>query len=132
MQIPIDADLYELAKSIVYPRYKKPSAYRSGALVKQYKKLGGRYLIVGDNIDDFPLARWQSGEMWLNLNALLRGQELPCGVKYKGQIDKTVCRPKYKVNDKTPKPLAGELTPSQIKKAIKQKNQGMRVNWANL
>ncbi len=39
MPQPKDKVLYELAKNIVYPQYEKPSAYRSGALVKKYKQL---------------------------------------------------------------------------------------------
>jgi hypothetical protein len=36
-----DKALYEKAKATVYAIYKKPSAFRSGALVKEYKRLGG-------------------------------------------------------------------------------------------
>lgn len=43
MPTPIDKDLYERAKREIYAIYKQPSAYRSGALVKRYKELGGRY-----------------------------------------------------------------------------------------
>jgi hypothetical protein len=35
--------LYEKAKKIIYKKYEKPSAYRSGALVKLYKEMGGTY-----------------------------------------------------------------------------------------
>jgi len=131
--IPLNPVLYEKAKKIVYAQYTKPSAYRSGALVKKYKELGGTYSDTSKkSIDDKPLKRWQSNEKWLNLNALLKGEELPCGVTYKGQKEKTVCRPKYKVSEKTPKPLALELTSSQIKKAIKIKNEGKKINWKKL
>jgi len=41
MAIPINKELYEKAKEIVYKQYSKPSAYRSGALVKKYKSMGG-------------------------------------------------------------------------------------------
>ncbi len=51
---PNDLALYEKAKSIVYPRYSKPSAYRSGALQKEYKRLGGTYSDDGGR----PLKRW--------------------------------------------------------------------------
>ena len=72
-------------------------------------------------------------EKWLNLNALIDiGQELPCGTKYKNQKDKTVCRPKKKVNKNTAKPLAYELSEKQRQKAIKQKNEGKRINWSEL
>ncbi len=39
----LDPDIYARAKDIVYKQYKKASAYRSGALVKKYKEMGGRY-----------------------------------------------------------------------------------------
>jgi hypothetical protein len=104
----------------------KPSAYRSmlmgklGMTEKTPKKTEN-------------LLRWNKLEEWLNLNALLDiGEELPCGQKYKGQKDKTVCRPKYKINEKTPEPLAYDLTEKQIKKAIKLKNKGDRINWQNI
>jgi hypothetical protein len=72
-------------------------------------------------------------EQWLNLNALIDvGKELPCGEQYKGQTDKTVCRPKNKINKNTPEPLAYDLTEKQIKEAIKKKNRGERINWKEI
>ena len=53
--IPINKKLYERVKAEIYPRYKKPSAYRSGAVVKRYKDLGGKFR---DNEKGRPLARW--------------------------------------------------------------------------
>ena len=41
--VVLDKDIYQKAKTIVYDQYKKASAYRSGALVRKYKELGGRY-----------------------------------------------------------------------------------------
>jgi hypothetical protein len=41
--VVLDKDIYEKAKTIVYAQYRKASAYRSGALVRKYKDLGGRY-----------------------------------------------------------------------------------------
>lgn len=52
--VPLNKKLYEQAKAEVYPRYKKPSAYRSGAVVKRYKELGGKFKDNGGR----PLARW--------------------------------------------------------------------------
>jgi len=41
---PTNPSLYAKAKAIVKSRVKKwPSAYASGQLVQQYKKMGGRY-----------------------------------------------------------------------------------------
>jgi hypothetical protein len=53
---PLDKQLYEQAKRVVYRRYRKPSAYRSGALVKYYLEHGGRY--KGDKHEGLPLKRW--------------------------------------------------------------------------
>lgn len=79
------------------------------------------------------LKRWNQLEHWLNLNALIDvGKELPCGQKYKGQKDKTVCRPKKKITEKTPEPLAYDLTEKQIKEAIKKKNRNERINWKEI
>jgi hypothetical protein len=52
--VPLNKKLYERVKAEIYPRYKKPSAYRSGAVVKRYKDLGGKFR---DN-NGRPLARW--------------------------------------------------------------------------
>lgn len=104
----------------------KPSAYRSMLM----GKLGMTEKTPKKTKD---LKRWNQLEEWLNLNALVDYDiELACGQKYKGQKDKTVCRPKKKVNEKTPTPLAYDLTEKQIRKAIKKKNKGERIDWKNL
>ena len=44
MAKPTNPQLYAKAKAIVKKRVKKrPSAYASGQLVQQYKKMGGKY-----------------------------------------------------------------------------------------
>ena len=109
-------------KDYIFKNY-KPSAYRSMIL----SKYGFSKPITKSNKG--ALKRW-SDEEWINLNALLHlNKIMPCGKKYKGQIDKTVCRPMYKINDKTPKPLALELSKKDIEDAIKRKNKGERINW---
>jgi hypothetical protein len=62
--MPTDKRLYEKAKNIVYKQYDKPSAYRSGALVKKYKDMGGEYESDGEGR---PLKRWYK-EDWASLN----------------------------------------------------------------
>lgn len=104
----------------------KPSAYRS----MQLSKLGLSKPTTKSNKG--ALLRW-SKETWLNLNALKDKQiEIPCGKKYRGQTQPTVCRPKKKVSSKTPKPLAKDLTKKQIEKAIEIKITGKRINWSKL
>jgi hypothetical protein len=103
----------------------KPSAYRS-------MLMGKLSLTEKSSKKTADLLRWNK-EHWLNLNALIDMKiELPCGQKYKGQKDKTVCRPKYKINDKTPTPLAYNLSEKQIKKAIQKKNNGEKINWKKI
>ena len=103
----------------------KPSAYRS-------MKMSQFGITPKNKRNKNDLMNW-TREEWLNLNALIDYDiELPCGQKYKGQTDKTVCRPKKKVNEKTPTPLAYDLSEKQIRKAIKQKNKGKRIDWQNL
>lgn len=85
--IPIDKALYEKAKAEVYPKYKKPSAYRSGALIKRYKELGGRFKEQGER----KLARWFK-EDWKDV----AGMDYP------------VYRPTKRITKDTP------LTPSEI------------------
>lgn len=104
----------------------KHSAYRSMKLAKEGKTKPTTKANKG------ALQRW-TDEKWLNLNALIYlGKELPCGTKYKDQKEPTVCRPKKKISEKTPTPLAKDLTKKQIEKAIKIKKQGQRILWSKL
>lgn len=107
------------------PKKEKHSAYRSMKLASEGKSKPTTKANKG------ALQRW-SDEEWLNLNALILGKELPCGTKYKGQKEPTVCRPNKKVNEKTPKPLAKDLTKKQIEKAIEIKKKGKRIDWSKL
>lgn len=103
----------------------KHSAYRSMKLASEGKTKPTTKANRG------ALMRWTM-EKWLNLNALIdKGQKLPCGTKYKGQKEPTVCRPSVKVSKDTPT-LAKEYTTKQIKKAIEKKKKGERIIWAEL
>jgi hypothetical protein len=105
----------------------KPSAYRSMHIAK-LRNYSGNNKKKNEN----DLQKWIL-ERWVNLNAQLKGYTLPCGKKYPGQTTPTVCRPSIKIdNKKTPTPLASELTNKQIKKAIKIKQSGKRINWKDL
>ena len=104
----------------------KPSAYTSMRL----SKLGLTKPTTKKNKG--ALIRWTK-EKWINLNALKdENIILPCGRKYKGQTEPTVCRPSKKISEKTPKPLAKNLTSKQIQKAIKIKKKGKRISWKDL
>lgn len=44
MPIPTNPKLYEQVKKYADTIYEKPSAYKSGFIVKKYKELGGEYI----------------------------------------------------------------------------------------
>ena len=68
MSTPANPELYNFAKSIIWSQYSKNSAYRSGALQKLYKSLGGKYTSKKPtNIDELPLKRWYL-ERWEDVN----------------------------------------------------------------
>lgn len=99
--IPIDKDKYEKAKEIVYPRYKKPSAYRSGAVIKKYKELGGRFKEDGER----KLQRWFEEE-WKDI----------------GDKNYPVYRPTKRVNINTPL-TESEIDPKNLKNQISEKQK---------
>jgi hypothetical protein len=99
--IPINKKLYERAKAEVYPRYKKPSAYRSGAVVKRYKELGGKFKDNGGR----PLARWFKEE-WSDV----------------GDKEYPVYRPTKRISKDTPLTPA-EIDPENLQLQISEKQK---------
>ena len=119
MPSPKDAALYERAKKKVYPKYDKPSAYRSGALVKEYKKMyqekhGSAAAYEGAKAN-VGLTRWYK-EDWKNQ----RGET---GYSKKGDV----YRPTKRITKDTPKTFS-ELKPSEVKTAMKKKATRGRVD----
>ena len=96
----IDKDLYNFVKQKADKIYKKPSAYKSGYIVKTYKELGGRY-----KTDKQPknLKRWFQ-EKWMDI----------------GNKAYPVYRPTIRVNENTPLTV-NEISSSNLKKQIKRK-----------
>ena len=107
---PNNQALYDFAKSITYMRYKKHSAYRSGAVIKLYKQLGGTFK---DDKTDKPLKRWFKEE-WKDVNPLKTDKSYP------------VYRPTKRISKETPLTVK-EIDPknlleqSMIKQIIKGK-----------
>ena len=99
--VPLNKKLYERAKAEVYPRYKKPSAYRSGAVVKRYKELGGKFK---DN-NGRPLARWFKEE-WKDI----------------GDKEYPVYRPTKRISKDTPLTPA-EIDPENLQLQISEKQK---------
>lgn len=105
MPIPINKDLYNLVKREADIKYSKPSAYKSGYIVKEYKKRGGKYK---DDKEPRNLKRWFK-EKWGDI----------------GGLDYPVYRPFKRVSSKTPL-TAYEIDPyNAIQQIIlKQKIRG--------
>ena len=117
MPKPNDKELYEKIKKEITNKY-KPSAYRSGLLVKKYKeeyykKHKNNNAYSGDR-QNSNLKRWFN-EKWTNQ----RGE---VGYKTKGDI----YRPTIRINSKTPTTI-NELTPQQISRAKNEKKVKGRV-----
>jgi hypothetical protein len=95
--------LYEEVKKYVDSIYKKPSAYKSGFLVKKYKELGGTY---SDDDKEKQLKRWFS-ESWKNV---ANKQQYP------------VLRPSIIVNKNTPLTIQ-EIDPKNLQDQIRLKQK---------
>ncbi len=102
-----DKAIYEKAKKEVYAMYTKPSAYRSGMLVKRYKELGGTY---SGKKTKMGLTAWFKSK-WMDVG----GKEYP------------VYRPTVRVNKATPLTVQ-EIDPKNLRKQIelKQKIKGKK------
>lgn len=116
MSQPKDKALYEKCKKKL--SHLKPSAYRSGLLVKTYKeeyakKYGNTDAYIGKNSNG--LTRWFA-EDWKNQ----RGE---VGYKYKSDV----YRPTKRVSKETPLTFS-ELSNQEIEKARKTKAKTGRVN----
>jgi len=102
-----DQELYNKVKQRADTIYSKPSAYKSGWIVKTYKSLGGTY--SEDNQPE-KLKQWFK-EKWADV----------------GNKSYPVYRPQVRVNKSTPLTVQ-EIDPSNLKKQIdlKQKYRGLK------
>lgn len=105
MPTPLDKTLYEKVKKEADKVYSKPSAYKSGYIVKKYKELGGKYK---DDNKPKNLKRWFD-EGWTDI----------------GNREYPVYRPTKRINKMTPLTV-DEINPKQLKQQIelKQKIKG--------
>jgi hypothetical protein len=105
MPIVLDEELYEKVKEYASRIYSKPSAYKSGFIVKTYKMLGGQY---ADDKKPKKLKAWYKEE-WKDI----------------GNKAYPVYRPTVRVNKSTPlteKEIDKKNLKSQI--ALKQNLKG--------
>jgi hypothetical protein len=103
---PTDKKLYEKVKKQADEIYKKPSAYKSGYIIKTYKSLGGEFI---DDNQSKELKRWYS-EKWEDINPNKTKTTYP------------VYRPTVRVNKKTPL-LVSEIDKKNLEEQIKLKQK---------
>jgi hypothetical protein len=118
--VPSDIKLYNKIKKEVWKRMPINSAYRSGQLVKEYRKAylekyGNKKAYIKEKPKNTGLKRWFR-EKWTNQ----RGKE---GYKYKSDI----YRPSIRITDKTPI-IWKQLTKEEIKRAREEKYKKGRVS----
>ena len=103
MPIVVNQELYNKVKKEADELYSKPSAYKSGWIVKTYKQRGGKY-----KDDDKPknLKRWYE-ENWISIS---KPNEYP------------VYRPTKRITKDTPL-TASEIDQKQAKEQIKLKQK---------
>jgi hypothetical protein len=108
---PLDIKLYELVKEYINSKYKKPSAYRSMAYMKEYKRRGGKF--APDN-KPRNLLRWMKEE-WKDVNPRKTKKTYP------------VFRPTKRISGKTPVTI-NEISRNELLKQStrKQKLKGNR------
>ena len=119
MNVPVDEKMYNKIKKAIYKKNPKHSAYRSGMIVKTYKKRfgeknGKKKPYKGKKTKKHGLQRWFKEE-WVN-------QRGKVGYKYKNDI----YRPSKRITKKTPI-THSELTKKQVKRARKEKYTKGRV-----
>jgi len=107
MSIPFNINLYNKVKQEAESIYKKPSAYKSGWIVKEYKRRGGKY--KGTKTDN-GLTRWFL-EDWKDV----------------GNKEYPVYRPTKIINKETPLTV-NEINKTNLMKQIllKQKIKGKK------
>jgi len=120
MPEPINVHLYQKVKKEANRKFLAPtSAYKSGWIVREYKKRGGTY--TGQRSKGL-LKRWFD-EKWVNVTQSRGAVARECGrsrASTRGVYP--VCRPSIRVTKGTPRTLK-ELSKSQILNAIKRKQK---------
>ena len=112
MAEPKNKTLYEKVKKEIYKKIPKHSAYRSGLVVKEYKKRGGTY--SGEKKKNSGLTRWFK-EDWRTQDG-----------KKEYSKKKDIFRPTKRITKDTPTTMK-ELTKKEKQDAMKEKAKTGRV-----
>jgi hypothetical protein len=118
---PTNEKLYSKVKSQAKKKFKVwPSAYASGWLVKEYKRLGGTY--SGKKSSSSGISRWYK-EKWINVCKLPK--KVSCGrskLSKRWKENYPYCRPSIRVNKSTPR-TASEISMGEIKRRCSRKRK---------
>jgi hypothetical protein len=129
----LDPKLYAQSIRRINVKYgTQTSAYRSMAIVKDYKKNGGRYTprIKGK---DQGVSKWLL-EKWVVVIDFLNGKSTTCGT---GERRRHACRPSVKVDRKTPVTIQEVIQTHGRRKVASlalNKSRGsenVRIDWKN-
>lgn len=116
---PLDEKLYARAKKMANKIYDRPSAYKSGYIVKTYKKMGGTYADNnrGGKSKKSSLSRWFR-EKWTDVNPNKTNNSYP------------VYRPTVRISENTPL-TADEINEKDlIEKAKVKQRYGANIKLA--
>ena len=128
---PKDAELWKRATAIVTKSYgTTTSAYRSMAIAKKYKELGGTYHGKKDTTKG--VKRWLD-EQWIKVIPFIQeNKKIACGAS---ERRKHACRPFKRISRETP-PTINELIKQhgkekliRLAKAKRKGTEQTRVNW---
>jgi Family of unknown function (DUF5872) len=121
--LPLQRKLYAAVKKQADATFEKPSAYKSGWIVKTYKSLGGRYASPDSDVEELGLDRWFR-EKWVDLNRRRSdGTYDRCGRRRATKEGPyPLCRPSVRVNRATPI-LASELSAKERRSALRRKSK---------
>lgn len=131
MNIPkniINKDKYKKAKTKAIKTFgSKSTAYKSMYIVREYKKMGGKYK---GKKPKGGITRW-SNEKWVAVIPYLGGKNIKCGATLNKKVS---CRPSIRKTKKTPITIQQVIKlhgKKKVKKlaTAKNKNMSKRVNW---
>jgi hypothetical protein len=129
MSEPADKSLYSKVKSRADKKFSsKTGIYKSSWIVREYKRLGGKYRGKKPGVKSAGLKRWYK-EKWVDLNRPIKNSKgkvigyKSCGrssVKNKQRYP--LCRPSKRVTSGTPKTYK-EISKIKIKRAKREKSR---------
>jgi hypothetical protein len=129
MPEPINKSLYKKVKKMADKKFSsKTGIYKSSWIVKEYKRLGGRYSGKKPNVKSPGLKRWYK-EKWIDLNRPIRNSKgkivgyRPCGrPNLKSKNKYPLCRPSKRITFKTPRTYK-QISDKSITKAKREKSR---------